>query len=210
MLLARHAFIAIATFALTATFHSPFATIQAPTQSGTTTPSPASEDIESARSELLKRWGMDGLPKPREIEATAKTLLERPLGEQRDEDLTAIAKQANAAANFVGFILAEYEDYYRDNYRYDFVQKKVAPFHDAYVTLSNDLKWFRNKAYFNLGKKALERKEDFVAFFYFRDAYRLSSFTEDEGDHKGIRYQAEIEMKRLLGVSDIESFVYWK
>ncbi|MBI5850972.1 MAG: hypothetical protein HZB39_08080 [Planctomycetes bacterium] len=197
MLTSRPAMLALATVLL---FTSP----QAPAQE------PQSEDIEAARSELLKRWGVDGLAKPAEAESKAKALLDRPLAEQPDDQLLALAKQANAAANFVGFILEEYQQYHRDNFRYDFVQEKVAPFHDAYVELSNRLKSYRNQAYFNLGKKAAGRGDEMTAFFYFRDAYRLSSFTEDKGDHKGLRYQAEVEMKRLLGLESMGTFIYWK
>ncbi len=169
-----------------------------------------SEDIESGRKEMLEKWGVEGLVQPREIEARAQALLAQPLDQQPEEDLKAIAQQANAAANFVGFILEEYQEYYRDNYKYDFVQKKVAPFHDEYVTLTNQLKDYRNQAYFYLASKAASRGEGMQAFFLFRDAHRLSSFTEDEGDHKGIRYRSEIEMKRLLGIEDVGSFLYWK
>lgn len=170
----------------------------------------SSEDIEATRSEMLKRWGVDGLVKPSDVEAKAKTILSRPLAEQVDDELRKLAKQANTAANFVGFILEEYQEYYRDNYRYDFVQKKVTPFHDTYVGLSNRLKSYRNQAYFNLGKKAAQRGDEMAAFFLFRDAYRLSSFTEDQGDHRGMRYLAEVEMKKLLGMEHIGTFIYWK
>lgn len=170
----------------------------------------SSEDIEAARSEMLKRWGVDGLVKPSDVEVEAKTIFERPLTEQTDDDLRELAEQANAAANFVGFILEEYQEYYRDNYRYDFVQEKVAPFHDAYVGLSNRLKTYRNRAYFNLGKRAAQRGDEMTAFLLFRDAYRLSSFTEDQGDRKGIRYLAEVEMKKLLDINEIGTFVYWR
>jgi len=171
---------------------------------------PKTEDIEAARTEMLKRWNVNGLAKPAEVDAIANALLVRPLAEQSDDELLKLAKHANAAANFVGFILEEYERYYRDNYRYDFVQTKVAPFHDAYVALSNRLKDYRNRAYFNLGRKAAERGDEMAAFFYFRDAYRLSTFTEAEGDHKGMRYQAEMEMKRLLGLDSMGTFTFWK
>ena len=170
----------------------------------------SSEDIEATRSEMLKRWGVDGLVKPGDVEANAKTILSRPLAQQVDDELRELAKQANAAANFVGFILEEYKKYYRDNYRYDFVQSKVAPFHDAYVELSNRLKSYRNQAYFNLGKKAAQRGDEMTAFFLFRDAYRLSTFTEGQGDHKGMRYLAEVEMKKLLGMEHIGTFIYWQ
>lgn len=170
----------------------------------------SSEDIEAARSEMLKRWGVDGLVKPSEVEHKAKNILDRPLAEQADSELLELAEQANAASNFVGFILEEYQEYYRDNYRYDFVQEKVVPFHDAYVGLSNRLKSYRNRAYFNLGKKATQRGDEVTAFFLFRDAYRLSSFTKDDGDHKGMRYLAEVEMKKLLGIENLGTFVYWR
>ena len=65
----------------------------------------SSEDIEAARSEMLKRWGVDGLPKPNDVDAQAEKILSRPLAEQSDDDLRELAEQANAAANFVGFIL---------------------------------------------------------------------------------------------------------
>lgn len=170
----------------------------------------ADEEIEKLRQEQIEKWGTDELVQPMEVEAKARDLLQRPLEQQSVLELEELAKQANAAANFVGFILSEYQDYYRDNYKYDFVQKKVAPHHDSYVQLSNRFKDYRNQAYFNLGKKAAAAGDRLKAFFYFRDAFRLSSFTDDSGDHKGMRYQAEIEMKRLLGVEDLSSFVYWK
>ena len=73
------------------------------------------EDIEAERIKLLTRWGVEGLVRPVEIEAEAKILFARPLSEQSEDELQRIAKQANAGANFVGFILEEYQDYYRDN-----------------------------------------------------------------------------------------------
>lgn len=169
-----------------------------------------SEDIEAARSEMLKRWGVDDFVKPSDVEAKAKMILSRPLDEQVDDDLRELANRANMAANFVGFILEEYEEYYRDSYSYDFVLEKFAPFLGPYVSLSNRLKSYRNQAYFNLGKKAAQRGDEMTAFFLFRDAYRLSTFTEERGDHKGMRYLAEIEMKKLLGIEHIGTFTYWK
>lgn len=165
------------------------------------------EDIEAARAEMLKRWGV-GLIKPSTVEAKAH-ILSRPLAEHSDEELRELAEQANAAANFVGFILDDYQEYYRDNYRHVIVRNAVEPFHDAYVKLSNRLKSYRNQAYFNLGKKAAARGDEITAFFLFRDAYRLSSFEDETGDHKGMRYRAEIEMKKLLGIDHLGTFIYW-
>lgn len=167
------------------------------------------EDIEATRMEMLDRWGVDGLSKPADVDVLAEQVLNLPLADQSDDDLRKLAEQANTAANFVGFILDEYQEYYRDNYRYEFVQEKVAPFHDAYVELSNRLKGYRNQAYFNLGKKAAQRGDEVMAFLFFRDAFRLSSFAEVEGDHKGMRFRAELELKELLGIQDIGTFLFW-
>jgi hypothetical protein len=170
----------------------------------------SSEDIEAGRKLMLSRWGIDGLVQPNEVEVKAKEILGKPLAEQSEKSLQEVAKQANSAANFVGFILEEYQDYHRENYRYEFVQTKVTPFHDGYVAVSNRLKGYRNQAYYNLGKKAAERGDKVTAFFYFRDAFRLSQFTKSEGDHKGMRYLAELELKKLLGIESIGTYLYWQ
>ena len=167
-------------------------------------------EIDLEREELLAKWGAEGLPQPRETDAEAEALLALPPDQQSAEELIRIADEANRAANFVGFIFEEYAAYYRDNYRYEFIQKKVAPFHDEYVELSNRLKRHRNQAFLNLGLKKKQDGEPMAAFFYFRDAFRLSPFTQAEGDHTGIRYLAEMEMKELLGIEDVGTFVYWK
>lgn len=166
--------------------------------------------IETEREELLKKWSTDTLIKPNEVAKNAEVFLSKPIEEQTIEGLTELAKQTNAAANFIGFIVSEYSSYHRDNYRYEFVQKQVAPFHDAYSKLSNESKSYRNQCYFNLGSKYKAAGNEVMAFFHFRDAFRLSTFTEDKGDHKGTRYKAEIEMKKLLGLDEMGTFVYWK
>jgi len=195
---------------ITAVFAVFFALFLVPAAGAQDAPKAQAEDIEKARSEMLSRWGAGGLVKPGDTEAKAKEILGRPLAEQSEAELKKLAEQANIVANYVGFIFDEYRQYYGDNYRYDFVQTKVAPFHDAYLKLANRFKDYRNRAYFNLGKKAVERGDEVGAFFFFRDAYRLSTFTEEAGDHKGMRYLAEVEMKKLLGIDSINTFVYWK
>lgn len=168
------------------------------------------EDVEKLRSEQIKKWGDTSIPKPKEIAIKAKAVLDKPIENQSISELKNIAEQSNKAANYVGFILDDYATYHRDNFRFDFVQEKVVPFYDAYVKLSNELKDYRNQSYFNIGKKLVASNNEIEAFFYFRDAYRLSSFTDDKGDHKGMRFLAEQEMKKLMGLTDIESFLYWR
>jgi len=173
-------------------------------------PEAEKSELEVEREQLLSKWGAAGVPRPGEVSEKAEELLSRPLEEQSEPELTEVAEEANRAANFVGFILEKYADYYRDNYQYEFIQRKIAPYHDAYVQLANRLKSYRDRAYLNLGLKAKDQGDFLHAFFYFRDAFRLSSFTEDGGDHKGTRYQAEVEMKKLLGIEKLGTFVYWK
>ena len=168
------------------------------------------DDFEKIRAEQIKKYGGTDIPKPKEVASKAEAILAKPLNDQSVKELKDIAESSNKAANYVGFIFDEYADYYRDNYRYDFVQEKVAPFHDKFLRLSNKLKDHRNQAYLNLGKKLAASGNNIEAFFYFRDAFRLSTFTEDSGDHKGTRYEAEQEMKKLMNLEEFESFIYWK
>jgi len=168
------------------------------------------DDFEKIRAEQIKKYGGTDIPKPKEITKKAEILLAKPLSEQSIKELKSIAENSNKAANYVGFIFDEYAQYYRDNYKYDFVQEKVAPFHNNYLLLSNKLKSQRNQAYLNLGKKLAASGNNIEAFFYFKDAFRLSKFTDDNGDHKGIRYQSELEMKKLMDLDNIESFIYWQ
>lgn len=167
-------------------------------------------NIDETREELIKRWGDGGIIKPSEVEELAEKILSLPIEEQKENQLLELATLANTSAYFVGFIFEEYKRYYIEIYGYDFAKEKVTPSHDAYAQLGNKLKEYRNQAYYNLGKKALERGDTLTAFFMFRDAFRLDSFTKEDGDHKGMRYKSELEMKKILGISDIETYVYWK
>ncbi len=88
------------------------------------------EDVEKLRAEQIKKWGTSGIPKPQVLLTQAEAFLKKPIGDQTIEELKKIAKSTNRAANYIGFILEEYKSYYSKNYKYDFVQEKVAPFHD--------------------------------------------------------------------------------
>src|SRR5688572_10810613 len=83
------------------------------------------DDPDKARSEMLKRWGVSGLAKVGDVDTKATALLKLPLAEQSVENLEDLAKRANTVANLIGFILEEYNDYYRENYKYEFIQKRV-------------------------------------------------------------------------------------
>lgn len=170
----------------------------------------SSDALEAAREEMITQWGSGGLPNPSTVDSLAARILSRPLVEQEETDLRELAKEANVVANLIGFIENEYEEYYRDNYRFDFIQEKVSPFLDNYRLISNKFKDYRNQAYFNLGKKAAQRGETAVAFFLFRDAHRLSSFVSGGNPREGMRYRAELEMKKLLSMEGIDTFATWQ
>ena len=167
-------------------------------------------DFKALRDEQIKKWGISEVPDVKSITERSEQFFSRSLDKQTIKELEEIAEETNRAANFVDFIYTGYKNYYSDNYRYEFVQEKVAPFHDEYVIIANKLKGFRNQSYFNLGVKYMSEGNNMTAFFYFRDSYRLSPFTESEGNHKGLRYKSEIEMKKLLGIEDLGTFIYWR
>ena len=164
------------------------------------------QEIDAERDLLVSLWASQGLTNVGDLVKEGNAVLRNR--SSTIDQLKTIAEKSNKAANMVDYIQEEYAEYYRENSRYDFVQKKVAPAHDAYVRLANSLKDIRNKTYLELGVR-LEKTGDIgTAFFYYRDAYRLSEF--DNNGKEGVRYKAEQEMKRLLGINDIESYVSWR
>jgi len=167
-------------------------------------------DFKALRDEQIKKWGVAEVPDINAITDRAKNFLSLPINQQTVKQLEEIAEETNRAANFINFIYIEYKNYYSDMYRYEFVQEKVAPYHDEYVEISNKLKGFRNQSYYNLGIKFKAEGNNMAAFFYFRDAFRLSSFTEPDGDNKGLRYESEIQMKELMGIEGVGTFIYWQ
>lgn len=163
------------------------------------------KDFDEQRAKEVKKWSAIGFGNVNETLKSAQEALENEnasLNELKDA-----AKRANAAANYVGYIEEEYSDYMRDNYKYDFVLEKVSPAHDSYVEKSNALKAVRNDIYMRIGDILKTQGKITEAFFYYRDAYRLSIFNSF---NKGTRYKAEQEMKKMLGLQEIESFITWK
>lgn len=169
-------------------------------------------EIDDKRAQDLKKFESLDIPEPKVIEEFAKAVFSKPISQQPVNDLKTIAKQANQYANLVGRILSEYASYYRDNYRYEFVQKKVVGAHDSYVKEGNKFKRLRDQAYFNLGLKMKSENNKLQAFFYFNDAFRLSEFDCGKGVEKTscMRWKAEQEMQKILSISHIKSYVTWQ
>lgn len=167
-------------------------------------------DIDAQRAADLEKFEA-GIPDQDKLREIAETTFAKPLSDQRENTLLLLAKQSNYYANLVGFITDEYNGYYNSNYRYDFITKKVAAPMDAYTGIANEFKTFRNKAYFNLGLKAKAAGRGIEALLLFRDAYKLSTFDCSETPRENcMRWKAEQEMQKLLGLSDVRAYVTWK
>ena len=167
-------------------------------------------DIDTQRAADLEKFDAV-IPSQDNLRDIATTAFARPLADQSEDTLLFIAKQSNYYANLVGFITEEYNDYYNSNYRYDFITKKVAAPMDAYTGIANEFKTFRNQAYFNLGLKAKAAGRGIEALLLFRDAYKLSTFDCSETPRENcMRWKAEQEMQKLLGLSHIRAYVTWK
>jgi len=169
-----------------------------------------SVSLEEQRTKQLQELGVL-LPDPVAIRSAAEAEFAKPVAEQDADLLKEIASDANAYSNLVSKITDEYNDYLRENSRYDFVTEEVrkAPIVNSLLELDSEFKGIRNQAYLNLGVIAMDDGREMEAFLFFNDAYRLSVFSCAEGVDNCIRYQAEQYMKSLLGV-DGDSYVHWQ
>ncbi len=88
--------------------------------------------------------------------------------EQDFKTLESLAKDANTFSNLVSRLSNEYNDYLRQNSRYEFVTKEVksAPAIKEYVALDSKFKGIRNQAYLNLGKLSLADGKQMQAFLF--------------------------------------------
>ena len=166
--------------------------------------------IEDERAKQLKEMGVS-IPNPENITKLAAETFSKPVLEQDFETLKSLAKDANTFANLVSKVSDEYDDYLRENSRYEFLTKEVkaAPVVKEYLEIDSKFKLIRNQAYMNLGRLALADGNQMQAFLFFKDAYRLSTFSCYEGKDNCMRYQAEQELKKMLGVSS-DSYIHWK
>ena len=166
--------------------------------------------LSEARQAALEKYGITEIPDLAAVRSFAAQIFSQELERQNEDELERLSEAANRVANLIGYIYDEYDYYYRANYRFDFVREKVAPHADSYNTIRSEFLRIRNQAYFNLGILAKQNGRTMEAFFYFRDAFRLSIFGCSKGKTGCMRWQAEQEMQKLLGLSHIKAYVYWK
>jgi hypothetical protein len=135
------------------------------------------------------------------------------LDSQVTDELIAIARDANAYANYVEMIKAPYDQMIRENSRYETLARPVEAVASKYSALGNEFKNYRNQAYLNLGKKAEGRGDKLLVLLYYRDTHRLSVFACQERmatDAECPRLEAEKGMQRLLSISTVEPYAYFK
>ena len=164
-----------------------------------------SGDISDQRAKDVEKWSSSGF-------GDVTKILKNSINVLKDEnasfdELDDAANRANAAANFVGFITDEYEDYRRDVSRYDFVLVKLDPPYERYSDKANSLKDVRNRIFLRMGDILKEQGKLTEAFFYYRDAFRLSIFSDYWNKSKGTRWKAEQRMKELLEIQYISSYI---
>lgn len=179
-----------------------FAYQQDPSKPATAEVAKPADPIEAERAKMLD--SMAGLlVKPADV---LKAVEEKgDLKKASNAELASLASDCNRAANLIGVILSEYDSYERDNYRYDVILKQVREKRLPMETLRQRLLGSRNSIYFEQAVRLRDAGSGMLAFLTFRDAFRLSPF---EGD--GMRLKAEQEMKQLLGMADLPSFVEFK
>ena len=168
-------------------------------------------DIDEQRAATLKKME-SVIPDPVRLREIAKETFSKPLSSQDVDVLKSLARQSNSYANMVGFIKEGYEDSFRRNHSYDFVIEKLSPPLQSYRQVANEFLGIRNQAYFNLGMKDKAAGNNVEALIWFRDAFRLSSFEcEDrQAPEKCMRWRAEQELQKLLGLSSIKAYVTWQ
>ena len=168
-------------------------------------------NLDDERAKTLKELSSAEIQDPKKIELLANEIFKLPVQEQQEEQLKKIAATANLYANLVGYISGEYDTYKRENFQYKFITQKIEKPNDQYAEIGNKFKDIRNLAYFNLGIKARDSGKKLLAFLYFRDVFRLASFDCGKaGAMKCPRWSAEQEMKKLLNLPEVNSYVSWQ
>ena len=166
--------------------------------------------IEQERQAALEEFNVTELPDLDVVRAAAVQLFAQPLEQQDEEELKKLSREANRVANLIDYIFDEYDDYYRENYQYEFIREKVIIPAAKYESVRNEFLNIRNRAYFNLGALSRDNGRTMEAFLYFKDAFRLSAFNCKYGARICMRWKAEQELQKLLGLPRIEAYVNWK
>lgn len=168
--------------------------------------------IEERRSALISLIDDREIPGPDQIRATASALFALPVSEQGEKGLRDLARAANLYGNMISRITDEYDQAFRREARYEFIQEEIQKKAGPILDVKNEFLEIRNQAYLNLGLLLKEEGRNLEAFFTFSDAHRLSPFdcfSAEDAKTDCVRLIAEEEMKRLLQIGEFESYIYW-
>ncbi len=80
--------------------------------------------LEKERQATLEEFNVTETPDLETVRSVAAQLFSQPLEQQNVEELKKLSEAANRIANLVKYIYDEYDNYSRENYKYDFLQKK--------------------------------------------------------------------------------------
>ena len=81
--------------------------------------------LEQERKKTLEKFNVTKVPDLAAVREIAVQLFAQPIKQQDSGQLEKLAEEANRSANLIGYIYDEYMDYYRENYKYDFIQEHV-------------------------------------------------------------------------------------
>lgn len=168
------------------------------------------DSLNTLRSERIKQWGSAHLTQPQDVKDRGSKLLALPVADQSTEDLLKLTEETLLAATTLSAIIDEYDKYRQENQDHSLVMDMCTPAYEAYAGLRNLLLYMRTIAFYNLGLKYRDSGDSTLAFSYFYDAFRLCPFAQEEEGGKGMRYKAEVELKKLLGLKDFPTFAYWR
>lgn len=171
--------------------------------------------LDEERRRVLKEFDMVDVPDLDAIRSVASEIFSLPVARQDVDDLENLAAEANRAANLIDYICDRYDDEYEESYQYDLLGKRIQE--KLHVPLfgceeiRNEFLAMRDRSHFNLGVIYRDRGETMKSFLYFKDAFTLSAFhcVSSRPTDDCVRWEAEREMKKLLGIEDMESYTRW-
>ena len=171
--------------------------------------------LDEERRRVLKEFDMVDVPDLDAIRSVASEIFSLPVARQDEDDLENLAAEANRAADLIDYICDRYDDEYEESYQYDLlgerIQEKLHVPLFGCEEIRNEFLAVRDRSHFNLGVIYRDRGETMKSFLYFKDAFTLSAFhcVSSRPTDDCVRWEAEREMKKLLGIEDMESYTRW-
>lgn len=162
-------------------------------------PQEASPSVSGSEARVVER--------PKDVELAAQELFARPLEAQTESELRAITERASRVMSRVGTMIARYGDA-RRSIRTNAEVLQNFDFHVMELQkLVVSMAEVATQATFNMAEQRLARGHEHEAYELYESVFKAAVFADPDGDHKGLRYKAEKQMKALMGTS-LGAFVY--